>query len=90
MKNLLLLFLLAVACYYWFENNSSRSELEIAKKQIEQLTQERDQAMQKLGHPGITPQQSASKRESNWFQQRLQEKSALDQSNSRGQSSNHH
>jgi len=90
MKNLFILLLLAAACYYWFENNSNRSELENAKKQSQQLIQERDQAMQKLGHLGNTPPQTTSTEKPIWFQQRLQEKSALDQSNSRGQSSGHH
>jgi len=90
MKNLFILLLLAVACFYWFENNSNRSGLENAKKEIQQLTQERDQAMQKLKQFGYTSLQSTSSGQTNWFQQHLQEKSALDQTNSRGQSSGHH
>ena len=89
MKNLFILFILALGVFYWYDDNSNRSDLESAKKQIQQLTQERDQAMQKLGRPSNTSPQPVPTAEANWFQKRLQEKSVLDQSNSRGKSSGH-
>ena len=85
MKTFALLFILALGIFYWYDDMSNRRDLESAKKQIEQLTQERDQAVQKLGKVAHTPKQPAAAPEANWFQKRLQEKSALDQSNSRGQ-----
>ncbi|MEI6491086.1 MAG: hypothetical protein WCO94_00955 [Verrucomicrobiota bacterium] len=85
MKTVFLLFILALGFFYWYDDMSNRRELESAKKQIEQLTKERDQAVQKLGKGARSPAQ-----EENWFQKRLQEKSELDQSSSRGQSTGHH
>jgi len=90
MKTLVALFLFALACYYWHDDNSNRSDLENAKKQIQQLTQERDQAMQQLKQFGYTSPQPAATGQANWFQKHLQEKSALDRSNSRGQPSGRH
>jgi hypothetical protein len=90
MKTVFLLFTLALGFYFWYDDMSNRRELESAKKQIEQLTQERDQAVKKLGKGAHVPGKSGPAQEENWFQKRLQEKSELDQSSSRGQSTGHH
>jgi len=90
MKNLFIVFLLALGGWYMYDANSTRSDLESAKKQIEQLTQERDQAIQKLKQPGSASPQTSSTGQTNWFQQRLQQKSPLDQPKSRGQLSGPH
>jgi len=86
----LVLLLFALACFYWYEDNSNRRELESAKILIQQLTQERDQAIQQLKQPGHASPQPSSTGQTDWFQKRLQEKSALDLSNSRGQPSGRH
>ena len=80
MKTLFTLLLLAAACFYWFDARSNRRDLEDAKKQIQVLTLERDQAVQKLKQFSGPSRQAATTGETNWFQQRLDEKSALDSS----------
>ena len=86
MKNLFIVFLLALGGFYMYDANTNRKELESARMQIQQLTQERDQAAQKLKQLGYAPQQASSSETTNWFQKRLQEKSALDPTNSSGKS----
>jgi len=90
MKNLFILVLFALGGFYWYDDNSNRNELESARKQIQQLTQERDQATQKQKQSGSASPQPTSAGKPDWFQKHLQEKSALDATNSRGQSSGHH
>ncbi len=84
MKNLFVVVLIALGAFYMYDANSNRKELESARMQIQQITQERDQAVQKLKQFGYAPPQSSSSETTNWFQKRLQEKSALEKSNSRG------
>jgi len=89
MKILLSLALIAIAGFFWFDDNSNRNNLENANKQIKQLTQERDQAIQKLRRHINPTAQTTSAQPPDWIQEHMKEKSSLDTSHTNLQSKAH-
>jgi len=89
MKVIIMLLLAVAAGYFWFEDTCNRRELEEAKAQITKLIMERDMAIQKLKGNNLSSPQASVSHPPDWFQKRLNVKSALISTNISTQLGNH-